>query len=118
MTCDNLDLVPVGGHSSVENMRREQAQRCKRGGFQNQPCGECWIEQVMRRTYIEATERIEGRFSKSRKEALVVSGGALDTEGLEEDVQTLFRYEEDGTVGVHKWITEVPYDAFTGVVKL
>ena len=52
---------------------------------------------------------------KRRKEVLVVSGGALDTEGAEEDVQKLFRYSEDATVQVYKWITEAPYAAFEGV---
>ena len=37
---------------------------------------------------------------KKRKEALVRSGGELDTEGLDEDVQELFRYNDDRTVEV------------------
>ena len=41
----------------------------------------------------------------------MVSGGALDTEGLEEHVQNLFRYRDVGTVVVHQWITEVQCDA-------
>ena len=48
---------------------------------------------------------------------MVVAGGALDTEGLEENVQELLRYKEDGTVEVHKWVTEIPYDAFKGMAK-
>ena len=37
--------------------------------------------------------------------------GALDGEGLEEDVQNLFRHRDDGTVVVHKWIMDVQYGA-------
>ena len=47
-------------------------------------------------------------------EALVVSGGTLHTEGLEEDVQHLFRSKEDGTVEVHTWIAEMSYDPSQG----
>ena len=35
----------------------------------------------------------------------------MDTEG------TSFRYEEDGTVESRKWIAEVLYDSFVGLVK-
>ena len=47
----------------------------------------------------------------------MVSGGALDTGGLEPDGQTLFRYKEGGTVEVHTWITEIPYDASGGIIR-
>ena len=47
----------------------------------------------------------------------MVSGGALDTGGLEPDVQTLFRNKEGGTVEVHTWITEIPYDASGGIIR-
>ena len=40
----------------------------------------------------------------SRKQALVLSGGVLDTSGLEAGVQKLFRYNDDGTVVVHKLV--------------
>ena len=88
----------------------------KRGLEIQPPFGDCWIDQVMLRKYIEATKELQGDL-KSRKEALVVSGGALDTERLEEDVQELFRYKDDGTV-VHKWITDVQCDAFHGMAKV
>ena len=42
----------------------------------------------------------------------MVSGEALDSEDLEEDEQNLFRYRDDGTTAVHKWITDVLYDVF------
>ena len=35
---------------------------------------------------------------KKRNDALVLSGGELDTGGLAEDVQELFRCKDDGTV--------------------
>ena len=79
------------------------------------PIRDCWIEQVTRRKYVDGTEELKN-YLKRRKEALVVPGGALDTERFE-DVQKLLRYKEDGTVQVHKWITEVPYDAFKGLAK-
>ena len=44
---------------------------------------------------------------RRREEALVFSGGALDTEGLEENVQKLFRYRDDGSVVVHSWTGRV-----------
>ena len=34
-----------------------------------------------------------------------------------EDVQHLFRYEDDGIVEVRRWIMEVPCDAFGGLAK-
>ena len=59
--------------------------------------GDCWIQTVMRRTHMEVTKD-RARELKERKDALVLSGGELDTEGLDEDVQEPFRYEDDGTV--------------------
>ena len=44
----------------------------------------------MRRKYIEATKKLKNALER-RKEALVLSGGALDTEGLEGAAQKLFR---------------------------
>ena len=49
----------------------------------------------MRRKYVGATEELKENL-KRRKEALVV-----------EDLQKL-RCKADGTVEVHKWMTEVP----------
>ena len=37
---------------------------------------------------------------------------------MEETVQKLFRYMEDGTLEVRKWITEVPYDAFNTMAEV
>ena len=67
----------------------------------------------MRRKYIEATKELINDLKK-RKEALVVSGGTLDTEGLRDDVQNVLRYTEGDTVEVRNWITEVPYDHVVG----
>ena len=58
----------------------------------------------MLQKYIEATKELEEDM-KRRKEELVVSGGVLDT--VEEDVNELFRNMDDGTVAMHKWITDV-----------
>ena len=49
-----------GGVSSVRSSRSEQSQRRKRGRSQNHPCGDSWIEQVMRRKYIDATKPKSG----------------------------------------------------------
>ena len=51
---------------------------------------------------------------KKRKESLMVSGGILVTDGVEDDVQNLLCYEEGGTVEVHPWIREVSCDVFEG----
>ena len=48
----------------------------------------------------------------------MVSGGVWDTEVLEEDVQELFRCEDDRTVVVRKWVTDVRISAFKGVAKV
>ena len=48
---------------------------------------------------------------------MVVSGGVLYTEGLEENVQGLFCYEDDGTV-FRKRITAVRYLSFKGMAKV
>ena len=39
----------------------------------------------------------------------MLSGGVLDTECLDEDVQELFRYKGDGTVEVHRWVNDVQW---------
>ena len=44
---------------------------------------------------------------KRRKEELVVNGGCLDIENESEAVQWLLRYRHDGTVEVHKWVSEI-----------
>ena len=38
--------------------------------------------------------------------------------GLEQDVQELFRCKDDGTVAVHRWITDVRCHAFKGMAKV
>ena len=38
-------------------------------------------------------------------------------EGIEGDVKNLLRYRGSGTVEVHTWISEVPYDAFKKLVQ-
>ena len=103
-------------------------------GYTGDVCADCWTgrsicvrscrtEQVPRRRRefscrellvgtraIEATKDLKNELQEV-VEASVVSGGALGTEGLEEDCQNLFRHREDGTVDVRKWITQVPNDA-------
>ena len=86
---------------TVRSMKKEQTQRRKKDGWRfshskiaglNKHCG-----------------------GKEKKEPLVISGGVLDTEGLEEE---LFRHKDGGTVVVHKWITDVRYNAFQGMTKV
>ena len=37
--------------------------------------------------------------------------GELDTEDLDEDVQELFfRYKDDGTIEVHRWISDIQWN--------
>ena len=54
---------------------------------------------------------------KTMKKILMNSGGALETEDLEEDVQKWVRYMEDEIDEVRKWITKVPYDVCKGLTK-
>ena len=72
---------------------------------------------MIRRKYIEVSQELKEDLRK-RKEALVVSGGALDTEGLEEDVREKFRCKDDGTKVVHRLIPDVRYNAFKGMAKV
>ena len=81
-------------------------QQSERGGLQSHFFGDCLIDRMMRRRYIEATGELLGE----KEEALVVAGGALDTKNFERNVLKSLRYKDDGTVLVHKWVTEVPCD--------
>ena len=38
----------------------------------------------------------------------------MDTECLDDDVQGLFRYKDDGAVEVHKWVSDVQWNFFRG----
>ena len=55
---------------------------------------------------------------KKRKDAPVLSGRELDTVGLDEDVQELFRCKDDGTVELYKWISDVQWILFHGEVNV
>ena len=68
------------GDRSIRSMKKEWTQRRKRGLLQIQPFGDCWIEQAMRRKYVEGTKKLDEQLER-RNEVLVVSGGALDTGG-------------------------------------
>ena len=48
----------------------------------------------------------------------MLSCGELDAEGLDEDVQKLVRYKDDGTVEVHRWINDVEWNDFHGRAKV
>ena len=64
----------------------------------------------MRRRYVEITREL-GRQLKKRKEALVLSGAVLDTEGLDEDVLELASYSDDGTAEIRRWTNDVQRNA-------
>ena len=81
----------------------------KRGGTEAQPIGDCWVETLMRRKYVEITKDLK-RELKRRVEDLVLNGGKLDTEGLREEVQDLPRHRDDGTVDVRKWFNDVLWE--------
>ena len=75
-----MDVYVPSGPSDVD----EKKERCR------DPC----IETAMRRKYVEITKALT-RELKKRNEALVLSGGVLDTEGLDEEVchgQPTFRH--------------------------
>ena len=65
---------------------------------------------------METTKDLK-RELKKRKEALVLSGGELDTEGVSEDVKELFSYKDDRALEVHKWINGVQWNYFHGPAK-
>ena len=48
----------------------------------------------------------------------MLSGGVLDTDGLDADVQGLFRCKDGGTVEVHRWINDVQWNAFRGIASV
>ena len=48
----------------------------------------------------------------------MLSGGELDTEGSDEDVHEHFRYKDDGTVWVHRWINAFQWNSFRGPAKV
>ena len=98
-------------------VRKDSTQRRKRGGVQSQLIGDCWIEQVMHRKYMEAAKELEVDLKKSM-ETLVLSRGTLDTQEWKKMSKLLFRYKGDGTVEVHKWITEISFDAYKSMTKL
>ena len=53
-----------------------------------------------------------------RKHPEVTKEGVLDTEGLDEDVQELFRYKDDGTVEVRRWINNVQWNALRALPRV
>ena len=75
------------------------------------------MEMVIRRKCLGVTRDLRRELEK-RKHALVVSGAVLDTEGLDEAAQELFRYRDDGTVEVRRWIPDVQRNPFRGAVKV
>ena len=85
MTAQNATVAwnrPHEGGSRVPGYDRK--------GSEMETFGSCWIEQLLRWKCIEATRELKEDLKRSR-EALVISGGVLDTEGL-----------DDGTAVVHK----------------
>ena len=65
-----------------------------------------------------AAHKNEKRAEEKRKDALVLLGGVLDTDGLDADVQGLFRCKDGGTVEVHRWINDVQWNAFRGIASV
>ena len=104
-------LVNKGGHGSASSFRLETNAAEKKGGM------ELRVEAVMRQEVHGSHEGFEKRELKKRQEALVLTGGVLDTEGLDDDLQELFRYKDDGTGEVHRWINDVQSNFFRGPAK-
>ena len=48
----------------------------------------------------------------------MLPGVVFDTEGFDDDVQELFRYGDDGTEEVHRWVNDVQWNAFRGPAKV
>ena len=92
-----LEQRITGGACSVRSSRAEQAQpRKKKEGSR------------------VAIRQLQNHLKRSNA-AFVVTGGTLDTDGQAECVNNLLLCQEDRTVEVHQWITEVPYDAILRV---
>ena len=62
-------------------------------------------------------QRTEERREDKQESLLWSQEEPVDMEALAHDVQKLLRYGEDGTVEVHRWMTDIPYDAVRGLVK-
>ena len=71
--CQGIDCQRVLNDEdrSKRSMKNEQTKRRKRGGLELQPFGDYWIEQALRRKYIEAIEELKEDL-KRQQEALVV----------------------------------------------
>ena len=91
----------LGQHNMVVRVRSELSDQSKRNGVEEEDSKVTLTGTAGSNKWKWATKDVKQDLNR-RNEALVVSGGALDTEGLEEDVETLFRYKKDETVEVHK----------------
>ena len=81
-----------------------------------QSCGNGWIEPNKR-----ARGSVKSQDRKKRigeKKELVLSGRDSDTEDLSKDMQELLRYRDDGTLEVHKWISDVQWNDFQGLASV
>ena len=100
-----------GGSGSTRTIKLKQSRHRQRGRLQNNRFGDGWIEHLMCRRYVQATKELRGELKRRSGEA-IFSRRTLNLEVLMEDVEALLRYREDGTVEVHRWITELPHHAF------
>ena len=105
------------GISSVESFRAEQAQPRKRERQEIQPFWRLLDREGDAQEVRERRKRVEKRAEE--KEGGV---GALrrmsDTEGLDEDLEELFLYKDDGTVEVHRCLDDVQWNAFRSNAKV
>ena len=113
--CSSCWTEHNGAVGSTRTFWLEQAPRRQRGGLQHNPFGDGRITHLMCRRYVKATKELRAEL-KRRKEA-VFGSGTSDLEGLQADVEALWHCREDGTVEVHKWITELPYHALRGLAQ-
>ena len=58
--CSACWMEHKGGVNLTRAFTLEQSLRRRRGGLQNNPFGDGWIEHLMRRRYVEATKELRG----------------------------------------------------------
>ena len=101
-----VDVAECWSVTSMRSTKKEQTQRRNRGELKSHPLGDCWIEEALRRKYIEATKELEKYFvecfGRSSGHSSIGSKGTTFHK----------KKRDDGTVVIHKWITDVRHKSY------
>ena len=109
ISVQNVGHNIMGLESLARTFKFEQATTC----FRVHPFGECWIEQVMRRRYIEATRQLRKELEEQEKKpSWSPAGNFGHGKTLRRMSRIRLRHREDVTVEVHRWIMAIPHGAF------